>query len=67
MFKIIKRRSVILHVKDIISEILQKGLYLHKKHVNWIEEEWNNVLCIDESKFEIFGSNLRVSITVEKD
>lgn len=44
---------------------IARRLYL--QHVNWIKEEWNNVLCIDESKFKFFSLNLRLPTTVEKD
>ena len=33
-----------------------------KAHKNWTIELWNNVLWIDQSKFEIFGSNRRVYV-----
>ena len=37
-----------------------KRLRLSKAYKDWTIEQWNKVLWIDESKFEIFGSNERV-------
>ena len=37
-----------------------KRLQWVKAHKDWTIEQWNKVLWIDESKFEIFGSNRRV-------
>ena len=39
-----------------------KRLQWAKAHKDWTIEQWNKFLWIDESKFEIFESNKRVSV-----
>ena len=35
-----------------------KRLAFAREHVNWTDEQWGNVLFTDESKFQIFGTNM---------
>ena len=37
----------------------QKRLKFAQEHVEWTIDQWKSVLCLDESKFELFGSHWR--------
>ena len=49
-----------------ISRVNQrKRLLFAREHLEWTEEQWANVLFTDESKFQIFGTNLECYVRHE--
>ena len=49
------------------SKTISKGSSGSKVHEDWTIEQWNKVVWIDKSKFEIFGSNRRVYVQWQVD
>ena len=41
---------------------VRKRLEFAKKHLNWSEKEWSQVLFTDETKVEVFGSHRRTFV-----
>lgn len=41
---------------------ITKRLKFAMQHVNWTEEQWENVLFTDETKIEVYGSHRRVFV-----
>ena len=48
--------------KPLLKDTDKKRLAWDKKHEQWTLDRWKSVLWTDESKFEIFGSNLCVFV-----
>ena len=41
---------------------IRKRLEFAKQHLNWSEDQWNQVLFTDETKVEVFGNHRRVFV-----